>query len=96
MKVEDAVNATRIAYKDGIVKGAGRTYAEIKTSSEILNKVLQAPAKQLEINGKEYLDLNVTDPAGVLIAALETASSIACGLLMMGGIITTKRKEEKE
>lgn len=96
MKVEDAVNATRVAFKDGVVEGAGKTFAEIETSSKILNEALKAPRKQLEENGKEFLDENVTDPAGVLIAALETASSIAVGLLTMGGIVTTKRKEEKE
>ncbi len=95
-KVEDAVNATRIAYKDGIVKGAGLTYTEISTSSEILNKALRAPREQLEKNGKEFLDENVFDPAGVLIAALESAVSIACGLITIGGISTHKRKEDKE
>lgn len=96
MKVEDAVNATKVAFKDGVVDGAGQVFAEIETSSALLNVALKAPRKQLEVNGKEFLDENVTDPAGVLIAALETASSIACGLLMMGPIIATKRKEEKE
>jgi len=42
-KVEDSVNATKLAFKDGIVKGGGKTYAEIKTSSEILNRALKAP-----------------------------------------------------
>lgn len=96
MKVEDAVNATKVAFKDGVVEGAGKTFASVETSSEILNEALKAPRKQLEENGKEFLDENVTDPAGVLVAALETASSIACGLLTMGPIIATKRKEEKE
>lgn len=96
-KVEDCVNATRIAFKHGVVKGAGKAFTDIKTSSEMFNRILEAPRKQLEANGKEYLDENVTDPAGVLIAALETASSIACGLLTMGGIVTTKReKKDKE
>ena len=95
-KVEDAVNATRIAYKDGIVKGAGMTYNDITTSSEILNNALKAPRKQLEANGKEFLDENVVDPAGVLIAALESAVSIACGLITIGGISAPKRKEDKE
>lgn len=93
-KVEDSINATRIAFKDGIVKGAGKMYEDIKTSSIELNNALKAPAKQLQENGKEYLDENVTDPAGVLIAALETASSIACGLLTIGGIIATKREKQ--
>src|SRR3990167_3902307 len=96
MKVEDAVNATKVAFKDGVVDGAGKTFSEIETSSELLNQALKAPRARLEENGKELLDENVTDPAGVLIAALETASSIAYGLLTIGGIIATKRKEEKE
>jgi chaperonin GroEL len=95
-KVEDAVNATRIAFKDGIVKGAGLCYNEINTSNEILNKALKAPREQLKKNGEEFLDENVYDPAGVLIAALESAVSIACGLITIGGISTYKRKEEKE
>lgn len=96
LKVEDAVNATKVAFKDGVVIGAGKTFLEIQTNSELLNDALKAPRTQLEENGKEFLDEDVFDPAGVLIAALETASSIACGLLTMGGIIATKRKEEKE
>ncbi len=95
-KVEDSVNATKLAFKDGIVKGGGKTYTDIKTSSAILNKALKAPFNQLVENGAEYLDEKVTDPAGVLIAALETGGSIACGLLEIGGIITTKREEKKE
>lgn len=93
-KVEDSVNATKLAFKDGVVKGGGKTYADIKTNSDILNRALKYPLKQLEENGKEYLDENVIDPAGVLIVALETAGSIACGLLEMGGIITTKREKK--
>lgn len=95
-KVEDAVNATRIAYQDGIVKGAGMTYYEIETSSPILNEALKAPRKLLEANGKEFLDENTFDPAGVLIAALESGVSIGCGLITMGGISAPKRKEDKE
>lgn len=95
MKVEDAVSATRVAFKDGVVAGGGKTFSEIETSSPILNNALKAPRKQLEDNGAEFLDEDVSDPTGVLVAALETASSIACGLLTMGGIIATKREDEK-
>lgn len=94
-KVDDAVNATKIAFQDGIVPGAGRMFEKIKTSSAVLNEALKAPRKQLEDNGKEFLDEKVYDPAGVLIAALESAVSIACGLITMGGIIAIKRKEDE-
>lgn len=93
-KVDDAVNATRIAFKDGVVAGAGKTYEKIKTQSKELNEALKAPRKQLEENGAEFLDEKVFDPTGVLVAALESAVSIACGLIEFGGIITNKRKEE--
>lgn len=93
-KVDDAVNATKIAFKDGVVPGAGKTYEKIKTQSAELNEALKAPRKQLEDNGKEFLDEKVFDPTGVLIAALESAVSIACGLIEFGGIITNKREEE--
>lgn len=95
-KTEDAVNATKVALREGIVKGAGRTFESIKTSSEILNKALKAPRYYLERNGVQHLSENVYDPALVLIASLETAVSIACGLIEIGGIITNKREEKKE
>lgn len=94
-KVEDAVHATQAAQRSGIVEGAGKTYAKITTSSSYLNEALKAPRRQLEENGKEYLDEKVYDPAEVLIAALESAVSIAAGLITMGSIIAEK-KEEKD
>lgn len=96
MKVEDSINATKIALQDGVVSGGGKILCDIETSSPILNKALKVPREKLEENGKEFLDKNVIDPAGVLIAALETASSIACGLLMIEGIIVTKREDDKD
>ena len=95
-KVEDAINSTKIAFKEGIVLGAGKTYAKLNTSSEVLNKALKIPRKQLEDNGKGFLDEKVHDPTGVLVAALESGASIACGLIEMGGIIVTKREKKEE
>lgn len=95
VKVEDAINASKVALKDGIVEGGGKTFASIETSSEVLNEALKAPRKQLEDNGKDSLDDNVFDPALVLIASLETAVSIATGLVNLGGISAIKR-EKKE
>lgn len=95
LKVEDAINATRHAYRTGIVRGAGKTLSSIETSSEILNKALKAPRSKLEENGKEFLDDKVFDPADVVIAALESAVSIGCGLIEMSGIIYTKREKKQ-
>jgi chaperonin GroEL len=49
-KVEDAVNAVKVAYRGGVVCGAGLALASIKTSSPILNKALQYPARQAKEN----------------------------------------------
>ncbi len=95
-KVENAVNATQIAFKGGVIPGAGKCLYEIKTSSELLNKALKAPRTLLEVNGKSYLDEKTVDPTNVIITALETAVSIASNLITLGGIVTNKRKKEKD
>lgn len=95
-KAEDAVNAGKVALQGGIVRGGGETFAAIQTSSKILNEVLQSPKQQLEENGKEFLDSKTFDPALVQIAALETAVSIALGLVNTGGIIAVQREEKEK
>lgn len=95
-KVENAVNSTQIAFKGGVVAGAGKVLLDIETSSELLNKALKAPRKQLEINGAKYLDENTVDPTDVVITALESAVSIASGLLELGGISVPKREKKKD
>jgi chaperonin GroEL len=49
-KIDDAVNSTHAAFKNGVVCGGGLSLARIKTSSEILNAALQAPFRQLKRN----------------------------------------------
>lgn len=93
-KVEDAVHATQAALRSGIVPGGGITYQNITTSSDTLNQALKAPRTQLEANGVEFLDKGAKDPAEVLIAALESAVSIASGLITTGSIIAEKREEK--
>jgi len=58
-KVEDAVNAVKAAYKNGVVCGAGLSLYRLKTSSPILNKALKYPYRQLLVNMgiDEELDL---------------------------------------
>lgn len=92
-KVEDAVNATRVAYKGGVVPGAGVTLARIQTSSKILNEALKMPLKTLvENHGGDIEAINedlIKDPTEVLIAALESAVSIAILLIAGKGILVT-------
>lgn len=96
LKVEDAVNATRLAFKNGSVRGGGVTLDAITTSSEVLNKALKAPRLKLIENGEEFLDDKVYDPVDVLIAALESGASIALGLIQISGIIATKREKKED
>lgn len=102
-KVEDAVNATKSALRDGVVRGAGVELIEVKTSSELLNKALRAPSMTLMENmgWKEGEAIpEVKDPVGVLIAQVESAVSIACLLLSTKGIFTKcydfKENEDEE
>ena len=92
-KAEDAVNATRAAYKGGVVPGAGVTLAQIQTSSNILNEALKMPLKTLVENHGgdiEAIDEDlIKDPTEVLIAALESAVSIAILLISGKGILVT-------
>ena len=94
-KVDDAVNATTVAFRGGLSLGGGVTFADIKTSSATLNKALKLPRELLEKNGKEFLSDKVYDPTEVLIAALETAVSTASGLVMLSGVTAIKDKEEE-
>lgn len=95
-KVEDAVNATQLAFRDGVVKGGGLLLAGIETDSEVLNSALKLPLQQLETNGKEALT-DTIDPAGVVIAAIESAVSVGASLIDCGGIIAPKieKKDDK-
>lgn len=95
-KVENAVNATMLAFRSGVVKGGGLSLIDIETESEVLNAALKFPREQLEANGKEALSDSAIDPAGVLIAALESGVSVAIYLIDCGGIIAPKiEKPEK-
>lgn len=89
-KIEDAVNATRVAYKGGVVAGAGVTLARIETSSKMLNNALKTPLKTIAENWGGSVDEDVIrDPVEVLIAALESAVSIATLLISGKGILVT-------
>jgi chaperonin GroEL len=61
-KVEDAVNAVRAAYRNGVVAGGGLWLARQTTSSPILNEAMGQPARQLlenmGIDDPDYVDNN--------------------------------------
>lgn len=86
-KIEDASNAIKVAYKGGVVAGAGSTLESLETSSDILNRAFKYPRKQLEENVGVLDTANVIDPTEVVIAGIESAVSIAKLLLTTRGII---------
>ena len=98
-KVEDAVNATRVAFKEGTVRGAGTTLSEIETSSPILNKALKVPHKtlltNLEVDSLPIGD-DIVDPVAVLIAGVESAISIVNLLITTKGILVDKYEIDKQ
>ncbi len=95
-KVDDAVNATRLAFKGGVVDGAGKELAKIKTSSKILNAALKMPFATLKENmGVSVIGATIKDPTEVLIAALESAVSISTLLISTRGILVKYRETQK-
>ena len=65
-KVEDAVNSTKLAYKSGVVRGAGIALSTIETSDTNLNDALKAPARILKENLGEFgVDEKIIDPVEV-------------------------------
>src|SRR3990167_3297984 len=97
-KVEDAVNATKVAFKNGVVKGAGVTLGEIKTSSSLLNAALKYPHQQLLVNMEvDSLEIgeDIIDPVEVLIAGVESAVSIVSLLITTKGILVEDNEKNK-
>jgi hypothetical protein len=47
-------------------------------------------------NGEKAMNEKVQDAVGVLVASLESATSIAIELITMSGISTVKREKEKD
>jgi chaperonin GroEL len=93
-KAEDAISATKLAFKSGVVQGGGQTLAALRTGSELLDSALRKPRELLLANGADSLSDDAQDAAGVLIASLESAVSVAANLVTTGGLIAEKREEE--
>lgn len=96
MKTEDAIHATRLAYKEGKILGAGLELADVQSGCEILDTALKYPREVLLENGETHLSPKVYDATGVVIIAIESAVSVARSLITTGGIITNKKENGKE
>lgn len=133
-RIEDALNATRAAIKEGIVPGGGmalysiarEVYSGNKTIIDrLLYRVLSAPLKQILNNAglgsevilhelcknliqdprsgfdaknkvyvKDMVEKGIIDPVKVTKYALRNAFSIACELLMEGGMVSFEKARD--
>ncbi len=115
-KVEDAVASVRAAFKGGVVAGGGVALSRVETSSDLLNRALRRPHKQLLENMEidkapnlkagealnvmtgevgPWMKVGVLDPVDVLVAAVESAVSIAGLLVTVSGLIVEPPAEPK-
>jgi len=97
-KIEDAVNATKAALEEGVVKGGGVAFKEIADKlpdGHILKNALKAPYEQIQENAGGSLKVgpNVLDPVKVTRTALENACSVAKTLLTTECAIAEKDDE---
>ena len=81
-KTIDASNASKLALKDGVVKGAGLCLAEIETNNEILANAIKKPQELISV-----VNQYVHDPAIVVKSALTTAVSLAGIILTIKGAL---------
>lgn len=95
-KADDAVNAVRAAYREGVVPGAGVAFAIIASKlpdESILKEPLLAINKQIKFSAPSDFVIEdwVKDPVFVLRTALEHACGVATTLATAGGTSNTMR-----
>lgn len=97
LKIEDAVNATRCALKEGTVKGGGLALKEVSEQMKgtLIENALKRPYEVIQSNNGEPLEIPeyVRDPFLVVKTALENAGKIA-GLFLTTGIAIADKKEK--
>lgn len=99
-KIDDAVNATKWAMKEGCVKGGGLALKEIaeQMKDSILYEGLMAPHKKITENAGKELEItdNIIDPTAVVRLSLENACSIAGTFITTGAAIADKIEKKKD
>ena len=105
LKTEDAINASRLALKDGVVRGGGICLSEIAksmkqtTEGKILQIALEAPLKQnLENMGLEHpmWGEEIVDAATVIKNSVRNAIALASTVLTCGVVVTIPKPTEVE
>lgn len=94
-KCEDAVNATRVAFQEGTVKGAGLAFKEISESlpdDYLLKRPLMAIYEQIMFNAPSDFVIEdwVRDPVKVLVTVLEKGCESASALATASGAIVAE------
>lgn len=106
LKAKDAINASRLALRDGVVEGGGIALYRVSqslpdtTAGNILKEALQAPIKQLCLNSgieiPETFGENVIDASAVTKNAARNAIALAGIVLTAGIVITIPPKSAEE
>lgn len=96
VKVNNAVNSTRLAMEEGIIRGGGITLQEVdaELGENILSPALQSIHKQIQENaGKSFIiPKDVVDPIITERIALETACNTAAILITVNTCIDDKKQ----
>lgn len=98
-KCEDAVNAVRAAWQEGVVPGAGLAFkqiAETLPDTYLLKRPIMSLNEQLMSSAPSdfVIESWVQDPVKVLRVALEQACVAASALATAGGVITQKNPDD--
>jgi chaperonin GroEL len=97
LKVEDAINAAKTAYKYGTVQGAGLALKNA-SEGEIIADIAGSVYKQICENAEEEVEVgeNVRDSLLVVKTALRSASSVATSILTAEAALIYERETESD
>jgi chaperonin GroEL len=95
LKIEDAINATKAALAEGVVKGGGQALNDIAKTlddNNFLKDCITAPYRKIQENagGNLKIPKEVLDPVKVTRIALENAVSCARTFLTTDHVIVEK------
>lgn len=105
LKTEDAINSSRLALKDGVVRGGGQCLAKIATelpntkAGDILRNALFSPLLQnlsnMGLQQANFKD-DIIDSAAVIKNAVRNAVALASTVLTCGVVVVTPPPTELE
>lgn len=106
LKCRDAISASRLALRDGVVQGGGVALKDASLSlpdtvaGNMLKEALQAPIKQLcfnsGINVPDSFGDEIIDAAAIIKNAVRNAISLASTVLTTGIVITISPKSAEQ